>query len=149
MERIAVFVNDASHAAHILRPMLKAAEPTHWIVVARAPTLTRHIGRWVSGNARHQWQERWGAELFASIEPMLRATPGSRVERMLVRRPLVEVSERLQARLGRLRFLDARKPRVGHDDGPITADQPTDAVSPFAGTVAVASSLSAVLALAD
>jgi hypothetical protein len=149
MEKIAVFVNDASHAMHLLKPMLQAAEPTHWILVAQAPKLTRHIGRWVSGSAREQWKERWGAELFAALEPVLRAAPGSRIEKMLARRPLVQVSERLQARLGPVRFLDARRPRIGRDDGPITADQPTDAVSPFAGGVAVASSLSAVLALAD
>ena len=100
MEKIAVFVNDAEHALHLIQPMLKGAEPTHWIIVATAPTLTRHIGRWVSHAARQQWLERWSAELFDQLEPNLRSVSGSKVEKMLVKRPLVEVSARLQGRLG-------------------------------------------------
>ena len=110
MEKIAVFVNDAEHALHIVQPMLRDAAPTHWIIVATPPTLTRHIGRWVSHSARQQWLERWSAELFGQLEPVLREVPGSKVEKMMVKRPLVEVSERLRARLGTLRFLDARRP---------------------------------------
>ena len=72
MEKIAVFVNDAEHALHIVQPMLRDAAPTHWIIVATPPTLTRHIGRWVSHSARQQWLERWSAELFGRLEPVLR-----------------------------------------------------------------------------
>lgn len=148
MEKIAVFVNDAEHALHILQPMLKSAGPTHWIVVATAPTLTRHIGRWVSHSARQQWLERWSADLFAQLEPLLRAAPGSRFEKMLVKRPLVEVSERLQARHGSLRMLDARRPRVGKTDEPIAAGQPVQAQNTWA-PVAATAGLSAMLTLAD
>lgn len=148
MEKIAVFVNDAEHALHILQPMLRSAGPTHWIVVATAPTLTRHIGRWVSHSARQQWLDRWSADLFAQLEPLLRAAPGSKVEKMLVKRPLVEVSERLQARLGSLRLLDARRPRVGKTDEPIAVGQPVESHSPWA-PVAATAGLSAMLTLAD
>jgi len=48
METIAVFVNDAAHARHLLQPMLAAADDTHWVLVACPPALTRHVGRWVS-----------------------------------------------------------------------------------------------------
>ena len=41
METIAVFVNDARYAQHLLAPLLQGAPPTHWIVVACAPRLTR------------------------------------------------------------------------------------------------------------
>jgi len=54
MEKIAVFVNDAAHARHVLEPLLEGGRPTRWIVVACAPKLTRHIGRWVSNAARTQ-----------------------------------------------------------------------------------------------
>jgi len=104
MEKIAVFVNDAEHALHIIQPMLKGEEATHWIIVATAPTLTRHIGRWVSHAARQQWLERWSTELFGQLEPSLRSVAGSKVEKMLVKRPLVEVSARLQGRLGAVRM---------------------------------------------
>lgn len=149
MEKIAVFVNDAEHALHIVQPMLQGTAPTHWIIVATPPTLTRHIGRWVSHSARQQWLERWSTELFAQLEPVLRAVPGSKVEKMMVKRPLVEVSERLQARLGSLRFLDARRPKVGKTDEPISAGQPAGAQAQWAYPVAATAGLSAMLTLAD
>jgi hypothetical protein len=149
MEKIAVFVNDAEHALHILQPMLQASSPTHWIIVASAPTLTRHIGRWVSHSARQQWLERWSAELFQQLEPRLRECAGSKVEKMLVKRPLVEVSARLQARLGTLRLLDARRPRLGKTEEPITAGQPAAVRGVWAYPVAATAGLSAMLTLAD
>jgi hypothetical protein len=149
MEKIAVFVNDAEHALHIVQPMLRAAGPTHWIIVATAPTLTRHIGRWVSHAARQQWLERWSSELFAQLEPCLREAAGSKVEKMLVKRPLVEVSARLESRLGTLRLLDARRPRLGKTEEPISAGQPAAAQSTWAYPVAATAGLSAMLTLAD
>ena len=92
MEKIAVFVNDAAHARHLLQPMLKGADPVHWIVIACPPTLTRHIGRWVSHSAREQWRERWASELCEALAPELRAAAGSKVERQPAKRPLIDVS---------------------------------------------------------
>lgn len=149
MEKIAVFVNDAAHARHILEPMLQDARPTHWILVATAPTLTRHIGRWVSASARQQWVQRWSTELFSQLEPVLKQHPGSRVETMFVKRPLVEVSKRLQERQGPLRLLDARRPRVGKNDEPLSASQPSAGGSRWASAVVATGGLSAVLTLAD
>jgi hypothetical protein len=149
MEKIAVFVNDAEHARHLLQPMLGHGRPAHWIVVACAPTLTRHIGRWVSHAARQQWLERWSTELFAQLEPDLRAIPGSRVEKLLARRPLAEVCQRLETRQGPLRLLDARRPRVGRPDEPLTAQQPPTDRQGWAYPVAATTGLTALLALAD
>lgn len=149
MERIAVFVNDAAHARHLLQPMLAGAEAAHWIVVACPPTLTRHIGRWVSHSAREQWRERWAAELFDALEPELRALPGSKVEHLVAKRPLIEVSKRLEERLGTVRLLDARRPRVGKPDEPISATQPASDVGRWAVPVAATTGLTVMLALAD
>jgi hypothetical protein len=152
MEKIAVFVNDANHARHLLQPMLSGSDggATHWILVACPPTLTRHIGRWVSKASREQWLQRWSVDLFAELEPELRTHSGSKVEKMLVKRPLVEVSARLQSRLGSLRMLDARRPRLGRADEPMVAGQPSDGnAPPWVFPVAVTTGLSAVLALAD
>lgn len=151
MDPIAVFVNDARHAQHILAPLLAGERPTHWVLVACAPRLTRHIGRWVSQGARTQWRERWAAELFAELEPALKAQRGSRVEKMLAKRPLIDVSGRLCARLAGLRLIDARAPRWGQPDEPITAEQPQSVGVPqqLAGPLAVTTGLSAVLALVD
>lgn len=148
MEKIAVFVNDAAHARHLLQPMLEGAGAAHWVLVACPPTLTRHIGRWVSHAAREQWRERWAAELFEAIEPELRARPG-KVERLLAKRPLVEVSKRLEARLGAIRLLDARRPRLGKPDEPISASQPASDVGRWAVPVAATTGLTVMLALAD
>ena len=148
MEKIAVFVNDAAHARHLLQPMLEGAGAAHWVLVACPPTLTRHIGRWVSHAAREQWRERWAAELFEAIEPELRARPG-KVERLLAKRPLVEVSKRLEARLGAIRLLDARRPRLGKPDEPISASQPASDVGRWAVPVAATAGLTVMLALAD
>ncbi len=123
MEKIAVFVNDAVHARQLLQPLLRPGPAVHWVLVASAPTLSRHIGRWVSQSARQQWLERWAAELFARIEPELRLNPGSRVDKMLVKRPLTEVCARLQARFGQLSLLDARRPRTDKPDEPLVAGQ--------------------------
>lgn len=150
MEKIAVFVNDAEHARHVLQPMLGGAgRPTHWIVVACAPTLTRHIGRWVSHAARQQWVERWSHEVFAQLEPDLRAVAGSRVEKLIARKPLVDMCERLQAKQGPLRLLDARRPRVGKADEPLTAAQPPADSKGWAYPVAATTGLTALLALSD
>jgi hypothetical protein len=149
MEKIAVFVNDAEHARHILQPLLQGGAPTHWIVVACAPTLTRHIGRWVSNAARQQWLERWSNELYAELEPGLRERSGSRVEKMLVKRPLTEVCTRLQERQGPVRLLDARRPRLGKTDEPLTVGQPPADGKGWAYPIAATTSLSALLALAD
>jgi hypothetical protein len=119
MQKIAVFVNDAEHARGVLQPLLLSGEPTHWIVVTCAPTLTRHIGRWVSNAARRQRAERWGEELFALIEPTLRATAGNRVDRVLAQRQVHHTVARLQHLEGPLRLLDARRPRPGRPEEPL------------------------------
>lgn len=149
MEKIAVFVNDAAHAQHLLQPMLETGDAAHWIVVACPPTLTRHIGRWVSHSAREQWRERWSAELFDALEPALRALPGSKVERVVAKKPLVDVSRRLEGRLGTLRLLDARRPRMGKPDEPISQLQPASDVGRWAVPVAATTGMTVMLALAD
>jgi hypothetical protein len=149
MEKIAVFVNDVAAARHILQPMLQGAGPTHWVLVACPPTLTRHIGRWVSQGARQQWRERWAADLFDALQPELRARAGSEVETLIARKPLVDVSARLLARLPQLRLLDARQARVGRIDEPISAAQPAQPANRWTAPVAATAGLSLMLTLAD
>lgn len=150
MEVIAVFVNDAAHARRLLQPMLEGGAPAHWVLVACPPTLTRHIGRYVSRAARRQWRERWAQALFAQLEPALKAFPGSVVERQLAQRPLVDMSARLAARLPGLRLLDARRPRLGADDEPVSAAQASPGPSSrWAAPMVLTTGMSAMLALAD
>ena len=150
MDKIAVFANDIDHARHILEPMVSGgAAATHWVLVACPPTFTRHIGRWVSQQARTQWRERWAGELFAALEPMLKTPPGSQVEKLVAKRHLTDLTARLEARLGPLRLLDARRPKLGKPEEPLTPGQPSADGSRWAVPVAVTTGLSAVLALAD
>ena len=111
MERIAVFVNDADHARQMLMPMIDAPLPTHWLLAACPPSLTRHAGRWLSHGARQAWALRWSADLFAQLAPLLREPPGSRVETMLVGRSVQGLAERLLRQHGPIRLLDARAGR--------------------------------------
>jgi hypothetical protein len=129
--------------------MLQGAGPAHWVLVGCAPRLSRHIGRWVSNSARQQWRERWAADLFAAIEPVLAVQGGGKVEKLLAARPLIEVSTRLETRLKGVRLLDARRPRLGKIDEPITAAQPAADASRWAAPVAAATGLTAMLSLAD
>ena len=118
-------------------------------VVACPPTLTRHIGRWVSQRARQQWRERWAADLFGALQPELSAHADSEVETLIAQHRLVDVSARLLSRLPQLRLLDARQPRVGRIDEPISAAQPAPAASRWAAPVAATAGLSVMLTLAD
>jgi hypothetical protein len=149
MDKIVVFLNDASHAHATLGPLVQGGGPGHWILVACPPTLTRHIGRWVSTAARQQWRERWAAELFSQVEPMLKVQPGVRVEKMLARKPLLELATRLDQRLGGIKVFDARRPRLGRPDEPVSADAPVREFSRWTAPVALTTGLSAMLALAD
>jgi hypothetical protein len=117
--------------------------------VACAPTFTRHIGRWVSQSAREQWRSRWAGEVCAEVESALKTQAGNTVERVVPKRSLIDTTSRLQARLGQLRLLDARRPRLGKPDQPLTATQPSAAEAGWVQPVAVATGLSAMLALVD
>lgn len=148
MDKVVVFVNDAVHAEVALGP-LAGGEQRHWILVACPPALTRHIGRWVSTAARQQWRDRWAAELFAKVEPVLKSNSGSRVETMVARRPLVELATRIDQRLGGVKVFDARRPRLSQPAEPLSADAPDRGIGRWAGPVAVTTGLGAMLALAD
>ena len=81
--------------------------------------------------------------------PDLKAQAGSEVETLVASRPLVDVSARLLARLPHVRLLDARQPRVGRIDEPISATQPAASANRWAAPVAATAGLTAMLTLAD
>jgi len=149
MQTIAVYVNDASHATQVLQPMLSGSVPTRWILVACAPVLRRHVGRWLSQAARRQWRERWANELFDELAPLFGAAGAAAPERVVARHPLHQVTTKLGARHADLRLLDARAMRIGQTAEPIVAGQPVDGAVRWPTALAVTGGLSAVLALAD
>ena len=149
MDKIAVFLNDAPHAAQMLAPLMQKGEASHWILVACPPTLTRHIGRWVSAAGRQQWRERWAADLLAKVEVLFEAQPGVKIEKMVAKRPLLDVAVRLDQRLGGIKVFDARRPRLGKPDEPLAAGAESQELSRWTYPVAISTGLSAMLALAD
>ena len=128
MEKIIVYLDDASYAHQQLAPMRSgrppaAASATHWVLVACAPRLTKRISKWVSHSARENWRAKWAEKVFAQVEPQLRAR-GDQVTTMLAKGPLPQLTRKLIAEHGASRVLDARRPKFGQDLQPVTADQP-------------------------
>ena len=129
MDKIIVYLDDAAYARQLLAPMtsrhVSATTPaTHWVLVACAPRMTQRISKWVSHSARESWRARWAEKLFGQIVPHLKG-PGDSVTTLLAKGALPELTKRLSAEHATSRVLDARRPKLGQDLQPVTADQPT------------------------
>jgi hypothetical protein len=128
MEKIIVYLDDPHYACHQLAPMEAAgtgqpANPTHWVLVACAPRMTRRISKWVSHSARENWRAKWAEKVFEQVVPQLKAA-GDEVTTQLAKGPLPELSRKLMAEHGACRVLDARRPKFGQELPPVTANQP-------------------------
>jgi hypothetical protein len=128
MDKIIVYVDDAAYAQQQLAPMKNGGpgvvQGTHWILVACAPHMTRHISKWLTHSARESWRAKWAEKLFAQIVPPLQAG-GDQVSTVVSKGPLVSLTKELMLRHGVAHVLDARRPKFGQDLPPVTADQPT------------------------
>jgi hypothetical protein len=126
MDKFIVYLDDAEHARQQLAPMRCA--PTHWVLVACAPRLTRRASKWVSHSARESWRAKWADKLFEEVVPQLRAA-GDEVTALVAKGPLPQLTRQLLAQHGAARVLDVRRPKFGEALAPVTADQPapTDA----------------------
>ncbi len=139
MEKIIVYVNDVSHALQQIAPMRRHAAAaalaggagTHWILVASAPRMSRHVSKWLTHSARSSWRARWSERLFEDIVPILR-TGQDQVLTLLAHDPLVEMTDKLLAQHGPARVLDARLALPGQDLQAITRDQPESTGSRWA-----------------
>lgn len=127
MDNIIVYVDDAEHALHQLKPMEALAsgqhQATHWIVVSCPPRMTRHVSKWVNHTARMNWREKWSEKLFARLAPSLQSA-GDRVTTVVASGPLPEVTRKLMETHGSSRVLDARRPKFGQDLAPVSPGQP-------------------------
>jgi hypothetical protein len=124
MENIIVVLDDAEHALNQVLPMRKEGVSTHWILVACPPRLTRHISRWVNQGSRNAWRKRWSQELLSKVQPEL-VRNGDTCELRLLSGKLSDLTESLQKEFALARVLDARRPKVGQDLEPATANQPS------------------------
>lgn len=151
MDNIIVYIDDMEFARHQLAPMESQSggerQPTHWIVVACPPRLTRHISKWVNHAARENWRGKWAEELFGQVRAEL-MSQGDRVTPVMARGPLIAMTKKLQAQHGNCRVLDARRPKFGQDLSPVTSDQPASHAARWSVPGAVAG-MGAVLVLAS
>lgn len=141
VDNIIVYIDDAAYALHLLQPMFpnggaeEATEPlelhgptrpsthgTHWILVGCAPRVTRRVSKWVTHSARDSWRRKWADKVFSAIVPALQWRPGT-VTTLLAEASLQDQTEALIRQHGRVRVLDARRPKLGQDLQPVTAPQ--------------------------
>lgn len=150
MERLAVCVNDAEQARRTLGPLMAAAAPMQCLVVLCPPGLGRRVGRWLTEGERQRWRADWAAALRGRLAPQLaQAAPGAHFEWLTAQRPLAEFVRELRRQHGAgLRLLDARRTPVGASLEPMQAGQ-APVGGRVAAPVAIASSLSLMLALTD
>jgi hypothetical protein len=113
MDTVIVYLDDADYAC--LRLPQEAAMPTHWVLVACAPRMTRRISKWVSHSSRENWRGKWADRLFDQVRPGLQAL-GHEVTTVLARSPLPELTRDLQTRHAGARVVDMRRPR-GNEAG--------------------------------
>jgi hypothetical protein len=150
MNTIAVFINDARHAQHLLQPMVGPRPEARWVLVACAPRLTRRIGKFSAHANREQWRARWCERLFESVLPLFDGQPAGRPDTEVAHGPLLQVVAQLRRRHGdALQVLDARCPRLGTSQEPLVPASPDDAGNRWALPIALSSGVSVVLALAD
>lgn len=133
MDTVIVYLDDADYALqHIAALHRKEGESqksqTHWVLVGCAPRMTHRISKWVSHSARENWRNKWADKLFGQAAPALEAQGGS-VTTFIAKGPLTELTERLLQEHQSAQVLDARRPKIGQDLPPVTA-QPAVAEKP-------------------
>ncbi len=148
MENIIVVIDDPEYALKMLTPMKNEGNPTQWVLLVCPPRLTRHIGRWVNKASREAWRSKWTQELLETLKPAL-VQAGDRVQWRIAKGSLVEQTRKLQAEFVTHRVLDARRPKFGQDQAPVTQDQPTEHSSRWALPGGAAAMGAALLMAAD
>lgn len=131
MENTLVVLDDGDYALKLMTPLQSESHPSQWILLLCPPKLTRHAGRWLNKPALEAWRKRWAQEQVSKITQGL---PGesARVQWRLAKDSLVEQVSKLQTEFKAPRVLDARRPRFGQDQAPVTQDQPIDASTQWA-----------------
>jgi len=107
---VALFIDDAGAARLALQPLLQSSHPAHVILVACAPKLTHHVGRFLTNASREQYRDRWARDLFGELQPLWSVAPRGTVETMVARAPLDVMVQRMKVRIGSdLVAVDARR----------------------------------------
>ena len=59
MNKFIVYIDDTEHTLNQLQAVMSSGTPTHWVLVACPPRLSRHAGKWINQSARDSWRKRW------------------------------------------------------------------------------------------
>ncbi len=110
MRTIALFIDDAAAARMALQPLIQSSDAVRVVLVACAPKLSRHVGRFVSNAGRDQYRQRWARDLFSELQPLWSTAPRGTVETMIAKAPLEVIVQRMKVHEGtELVAIDARK----------------------------------------
>ena len=110
MRTIALFIDDAAAARMALQPLMQSRDAGRVVLVACAPKLSRHVGRFVSHAGREQFRQRWARDLFTELQPLWSKAPRGTVETMIAQAPLEVIVQRMKVQEGtQLVAIDARK----------------------------------------
>lgn len=110
MRTIALFIDDAAAARMALQPLIQSSDAVRVVLVACAPKLSRHVGRFVSHAGRDQYRQRWARDLFSELQPLWSTAPRGTVETMIAKAPLEVIVQRMKLHEGtELVAIDARK----------------------------------------
>ncbi|MDD0810925.1 hypothetical protein PSQ20_11290 [Curvibacter sp. RS43] len=127
MDTLIAYIDDGEHASQLLLPMRAAraadAPATQWILVACPPRMTRRVSQWVSHANREHWRARWADKVLGPLVQELRGQ-GDQVSWQLAQQPLAALTQSLRQQHPTARVLDARRPKLGVDLAPVSADQP-------------------------
>ena len=94
---VALFIDDAAAARLALQPLLQSSHPAHVILVACAPKLTHHVGRFLTHASREQYRDRWARDLFGELQPLWSLAPRGTVETLVARAPLDVMVQRMNS----------------------------------------------------
>lgn len=132
MERVIIYVDDASHAIEQLANLRESGlRPTHWVLAACPPRMTNRISKWVSHSARENWRTKWFARLQESMAPVLNQDD-AQFTAVLAKGPLLELTQELLLAHGAARVVDIRRPKIGAALEPVQAG-PRPAANPRRG----------------
>ncbi|MDB5847712.1 MAG: TerC family protein [Rhodoferax sp.] len=138
MDKIIVYVDDATYALGQLQPMLLTGRRTQWVLVACTPRMTRNAGKWVPQSARDDWRQQWADAAMQTLAPVLESR-GDAVQAVVASGPLHALTDRLTREHGPARILDARRPKFGHRLPTVSATQGEKSRSPWQLPLALAS----------
>lgn len=122
MENLIVYVDDGDYALHQITPMLVPNQPIRCVLVACPPKLNRHTSKWVTKAALRRWRTDWAEKTLLPLKQVL-VGQGQKVTTRVALDSLVDLTEALKVEFGSARILDARRPKLGQDQEPVTADQ--------------------------